>query len=74
MTPQHVKQGAHSITITGLVITLASALAQIFDLDIGLETLTNLVTSSGMLIGIAISWYGRVRTGDITWYGRRLNV
>jgi len=72
MTPEHVKQGSQSVTITGLVITLLSSLAIMFDLDVGMEEIAGVVTSAGTLIGIALAWYGRVRKGDITWYGRRI--
>ena len=54
-----------SLTITGL---LALVLGFIID-DVGVagELAADIVTVAGLLM----TWYGRLRLGDITWYGAR---
>jgi hypothetical protein len=61
-----------SKTIIGLVITIIGLLAKWFSWNVpGQEELDQFLTALLTLIGIALAWYGRVRKGDVTWYGAR---
>lgn len=53
-----------SVTITGLIIFL---LAKV----IPVEQASQFVDTAIQLIGIALAYYGRIRLGDLTWYGTR---
>lgn len=60
-----------SLTIQGLVITVLTLLVQTFDLDIDEGYITELVTGIITVVGLVVTYVGRVRIGDITWYGKR---
>ena len=61
-----------SKTIIGLVITIIGSLAKWFNWNLpGQEELDQFLAALLALIGIALAWYGRVRKGDITWYGAK---
>lgn len=60
-----------SVTITGLIVTILSAIVVQSNIDIPQENLNSFVETFGILIGIVIAWYGRFRQGDISIFGTR---
>ena len=61
-----------SKTIVGLVITIIGLLAKWFKWPLPAnDEMEQFLTALVTLAGIALAWYGRVRKGDITWYGVR---
>lgn len=57
-----------SLTITGLItIAITNLLGPV----VTSGQVESFVTVAGLLIGLAVSWYGRVRQGDINWLGRK---
>lgn len=62
-----------SITIIGLIITILGFLAKWFHWNLpGDEELQAFLTAVVSLGGIVVAWYGRVRKGDITIFGKRI--
>lgn len=53
-----------SLTITGLLTTVLAIWFPI-------EEVSKLLDASLTIAGILLAWYGRIRIGDITWYGVR---
>ena len=51
-----------SVTIIGLLTIILSNYFPSTDV-------TAFIQAGGTLVGLLISWYGRYRQGDITWYG-----
>lgn len=56
-----------SVTISGLIATI---LALIFEPNEANE-ITKLIDQAMLVVGILVTYYGRYRVGDITWYGAR---
>ena len=63
-----------SLTLAGLIVLVLSSLAKAsgFNLHIGEAEVSKVLTTSAEVIGLAMAYYGRVRQGNITWYGKRL--
>ena len=61
-----------SITIIGILVAVAGPIL----INVGFsETCSNeIVTMAPALVGGLIAWFGRVRKGDITWFGARKTV
>lgn len=57
-----------SVTITGLIATILSL---VFTPDEA-NAIMSLVDQSILVFGIAMTYWGRYRQGDITWYGKKL--
>lgn len=53
-----------SMTITGV---LAVVLATVLDATTANALAADIMT----IVGIFLTWYGRFRHGDITWYGKK---
>ena len=60
-----------SQTIQGIIVLVLGSLAQSFEIDLDEGQITEVATYLVIGIGALMSWHGRVRKGDITWYGRR---
>lgn len=63
-----------SLTIAGLIVAVLGRLAQAIGYDDFSATVDNLLVTASTLaqiFGLLIAWIGRVRQGDITWYGKR---
>lgn len=63
-----------SVTILGLVVAVLSKVVQVSGVNISNADLTAFLTTGGQLIGAGLIYWGRVRQGDITWYGARKDV
>lgn len=61
-----------SITIGGAVVLLIERVLDWGGVSIGTEAVTNFVHVGGALLGLVMVYLGRVRKGDITWYGKRV--
>lgn len=61
-----------SITIRGLLVILITSVIETFNLNFGAEELVDAITGIGLIIGFLTAYYGRIRQGDITWYGKKL--
>lgn len=72
MTPQHVDNGVFSLTIKGFVIASISLISKTLDLDFDEGQVTEVVEAVFLIGGMAAIYIGRVRRGDITWYGKRI--
>jgi len=64
-----------SKTISGLIVALASIVSMLLVNYAGLEEAeaAQLISSIGVVVGIILAWWGRVKheSKDITWLGRR---
>lgn len=58
-----------SVTISGLAVAALSWLLQHSGVQLGNTDVTSFVSTAGQIIGAVIIYIGRVRQGDITWYG-----
>lgn len=63
-----------SVTIVGLAVAALSWLLQHAGVQIDNETVSAWVFTTIQIIGAAIIYLGRVRHGDITWYGTTKQV
>jgi len=61
-----------SMTITGLVISVIMTIVRGFNLDLDEGQVTEVVSAIGVVIGFLTVYVGRVRQGDISWYGTKL--
>ena len=61
-----------SLTIQGFIVTVLATIIRTFDLDIDEGQVTEAVTSVALVVGFVATYVGRVRQGDITWYGKRV--
>lgn len=63
-----------SVTIVGLIILVLSYLSKSagFELHIGEAEISELIRTVAEIIGLATTFYGGIRHGDITWYGKRV--
>ncbi len=69
----HVKR-MYSLTQSGNIVAFAGTISLIlkaFNIDIAPGELETALGALASLIGIAISWYGRYRQGDLTVGGFR---
>jgi hypothetical protein len=57
-----------SLTITGLIIT---ALTNFLGPVVTTGQVESFVTVAGLIIGLAVSYWGRIRQGDVDWMGRK---
>ncbi|MDI6820922.1 MAG: hypothetical protein QMD65_01960 [Patescibacteria group bacterium] len=60
-----------SVTQIGNYVALTSFILGLFKINIATEELSQAFTAVFVLVGLAISWYGRFRKGDLTPIGRR---
>lgn len=60
-----------SFTITGLLVSLIGFVLQESDIDVTQNDLDTFMTILLQIGGIFMAWYGRVRRGDITLFGKR---
>jgi hypothetical protein len=64
-----------SITIAGLIVAALGRLAEFVGYNGFSVTVANLlvtVSTLAQIFGLLFAWIGRVRKGDITWYGKRI--
>lgn len=64
-------QQDYSLTIRGLLVTVLPMISKAFDLDFDEGHITELVESVATVVGLVMIYAGRVRRGDLTWYGKR---
>ena len=57
-----------SLTISGLI---AMVLSQILGDAVSAEQIGNFIEVGGLIISALVIWFGRVRQGDIYWWGGR---
>jgi hypothetical protein len=57
--------------MTGLIVMLLSGIMKISGIQIEDSMITETITNMGVLIGGVIAYIGRVRQGDITWWGKK---
>lgn len=53
-----------SITITGLLTT-------ILGIWFPIEEVSKFLDAAVSIVGLVLIWWGRIRLGDLTWYGTR---
>lgn len=61
-----------SLTQTGNYVALISFILGLFSVNIATEEISSFVESAAVIIGLAISWYGRYRKGDLTALGNKI--
>ena len=61
-----------SITIIGIIVGLVGLLFQQSGVEIAPEKIQTTVEVTAQFIGLIIAWWGRYRTGDIKWFGKRI--
>ena len=62
---------SYSMTYTGRIVALISALTFLFGIDVDQGHLTEIVQAAVFLAGEAFTFYGRWRAGGVTWWGTR---
>lgn len=64
----------YSLTLSGAIAMLLAFLAQSLGIEIPYTTeqVTTAVVTVVGLLGFVITYLGRVRQGDITWYGKKV--
>ena len=60
-----------SLTIIGVLIAFLSWLAQNFGLNFTESDAETAIKVLGELVGLLVAFYGRVRVGDLEWWGGR---
>lgn len=61
-----------SITITGLIVMVLVKVFQLTGIQVAPEALQTTVETIIYVIAGLTAYIGRVRVGDITWYGKKL--
>jgi hypothetical protein len=61
-----------SLTITGVIVTVLVMLSSQLGLPFTEAELSTTVTVLFGLVGAGMSYWGRIRKGDIDWFGRRV--
>lgn len=61
-----------SLTLVGLVVAVLATVLKAAGVEVPNEALTTWVLTAGQIIGALAVYLGRVRQGDITWYGRKV--
>ena len=59
-----------SLTLQGLLVTISATLIRTFELDLDEGQVTEVIASIGLVVGFIATYVGRVRQGDLTWYGK----
>lgn len=60
-----------SLTLQGLLVTMCATIIRTFELDLDEGEITEVVASIGLVAGFITTYVGRVRQGDLTWYGKK---
>ena len=60
-----------SLTQSGNYVALISFLLGLFNVNIGSEEVSKFVEAILVIVGLAVSWYGRYRKGDLRLSGAR---
>lgn len=60
-----------SLTISGLIVMVLAMISRGAGVDIGTEELTDFVNTGGQLIAVIMIYWGRMRRGDLTFWGGR---
>lgn len=60
-----------SVAQSGNYVALIMVISQLLELDLDEGQVTEAVLAVGTLVGIALSFYGRWRKGDLTLFGTR---
>lgn len=60
-----------SLTQAGNYVALISFVLGLFKVNIATEEISSFIQAAGVLVGLAVSWYGRYRKGDLTVVGSR---
>lgn len=58
-----------SLTITGLIVAVIAMISKGAGVEIGTEQITEFLTTGGELVGVIMIYIGRVRKGDIKFWG-----
>jgi hypothetical protein len=63
-----------STTMIGIFLAAIAYIAKASGLDIHIDEgqVQTTITTIATVIGLGIAYFGRVRKGDITWYGKRI--
>ena len=61
-----------SLTISGLVIITLSYFIEPSEADTVVNGVVAAVDALAPVVGIALTYWGRYRQGNITWYGKKL--
>ena len=65
----------YSMTVAGVLAMLLGAIAKQINhqLPVTEQDIANTVTTIIQVLGLLLAYIGRVRQGDITWYGRKIS-
>ena len=61
-----------SLTIIGIVVAVIGRLGQTYGIhteSVTVENIVILLSTTAQIFGVAVAYLGRLRQGDITWYG-----
>ena len=63
-----------SATIAGILVMVLGAIAKLINIEFSIseQELTNALLTIIQILGLILAYIGRVRQGDISWYGRRI--
>ncbi len=60
-----------SISISGAIVVLLGWLVGHLNVPVAPEALETTVSTVAIIGGAIVAWYGRWRSGGVTWYGAR---
>ncbi len=60
-----------SLTITGIIISALCFILPRLGISVLETDIATTITTIGLVVGGLTSYVGRVRQGDITWYGKK---
>jgi len=65
----------YSATIAGILVMVLGAIAKQINIEFSIteQDLTNVLVTIIQILGLFLAYLGRVRQGDITWYGRKIS-
>jgi len=61
----------YSLTLQGLAIAVVGTIIKAGGSDMPHDQVAAWVATTVQIVGALIAYYGRVRQGDITWYGAK---
>ena len=60
-----------SLAQTGNYVAIIGFILSLFKINIATEEVSRFVEAAAVIVGLAISWYGRYRIGDLKISGAR---
>lgn len=63
-----------SITIMGLTVGVIVSIIKGAGIEVGTDQITDFITTGGLLVSGVMVYWGRIRKGDLNFFGGRKKV